>query len=125
MITELTIGDLMRAHSKLRAEIDRFNVEIKERKAQMDALELQIGQQLKETGLDSFKVGRDRAEFIDKVGYKITDYNALTDYIYAQKALYLMHRRLLLEPLVEALEQNQDIPGVDVYKYPQLTIRKS
>jgi hypothetical protein len=97
-------------------ELASLNKQVKELKASRTEIEALIIADMAESGLTLARTDFGTISTRKSIVASVTDWETFEDYIYENKALYLMQRRTSEPAYRELLESGIEVPGVEPFE---------
>ena len=119
------LGALFNKRLELKMELAECSKREKLLKEGVDAIDAQLKKFLYDSDVD--KVAKDgfTAKIATKTGTKVEDWDKLYQYITENNRFDMLQRRLVVAPFKEAQENEQTIPGVEIYDYTDLSVTRT
>ena len=121
----IDLGTLFDQRLKLKMELAECSKKEKSLKEAVEYIDAKLKQFLRDADVD--KVAKDgfTATLKNKTGTKVEDWNALYTFIAEHKRFDMLQRRLVIAPFQEAQENEEKIPGVEIYDYTDLSVTRT
>jgi len=117
------LSELIKRRNASKTEYDALNKELKDHKKILDDIEHEILGELNEADLDMVKVDGVSVTRTSQDLYSITEWDDFYEYIYKNKAGYLLQRRLMQAGIEELVKNGEDLPLSKFTKH-KVSIRK-
>lgn len=117
-------GAIIDAYFTLREARRELEAKSKELKDQMDAIEATL---LERFDKEEMTLGRGKlasASVTYQTQPNITDWEAFTEYLLKNEAVYLLQRRVAAAAYRELLEAGEEVPGVVPFTQRSISLRK-
>lgn len=116
--------ELIQELRRLKTELANLSERRKELEEQRSEIEGTITAYLKENELSDMSDGTDRVSLTLNLVPQVTDWPALYAHIRENDAFYLLERRALATAYRELREQGDEVPGMEDYYKPTISLRK-
>ena len=121
----MNIGQTLEHLQQLREERADLKKRAEEFSAQIETTEALLLKVLTEQGLNSVQVG-DYTATISSTDYgSIEDYDAFSEFVLNNDAMYLFQRRLMQKSIAELRLIEGEIPGIKFFKKNSISLRKN
>jgi len=126
-----TVDDYVAQYVKLRdyvkAQSDEFEERIKPYKGAMELIEAQLGEKMRDNGVESFKTPSGTAYKTQTLSVKTADKDAFVRYCIGEEAWGLVDFRPAKSGVEEFMAANNDTPppGVDIALVTNVRVRRS
>lgn len=120
-----SIGQYIESLSDLRDKITAANAVVNDLKAQKAELENEIREVLEEQGMTKASDGEHTVSVMYTTVPSVEDWDAVYKWIHDNEAYYILERRMLSTAYRELVEAGTQIPGVEPYSKPSISLRKS
>ena len=107
--------DIVAELKKINGEISGVNKTLTELKKVKSNLETDIIESMQDDGLSLARTDHGTVSLKSTAMASVTDWTAFEEYIYENRALYLLQRRASNPAYVEEVEVQGSIPGVETF----------
>jgi hypothetical protein len=120
---KVDVGAIIAELADLKKEKEAANKEIERIEKAQDQVKLRLRQALESLGLTEARNGSHSVAIVEKVLPQAENWEALYDYIHANKYYHLLWRRLSSTACEELFAQGIEIPGVEKFKKVDISMR--
>lgn len=122
-----TVDEYVAQYVKLRDYVKAKEEELKPYTEAMELIAAQLGQKMRDNGVESFKTEHGTAYKTQTISVKTADKDAFTRYCIGEEAWELVDFRPAKSGVEEFMAQNNDTPppGVDVALVTNVRVRRS
>ena len=121
----IDLGTLFDQRLKLKMELAECSKKEKSLKEAVEYIDVKLKQFLNDAGVDSVKKDGFAAAIKTKTGMKVEDWDALYAFIRENNRFDMLYKQLLIGPFKEAQENEEKIPGVEIYDYTDLSVTRT
>jgi hypothetical protein len=118
------VGQLIQELRDLKQEITNQNAVLKELGEQRDEKEAALRRLMEETGTTQISNGKDSVFLTENIVPQAVDWHAFNEYVHDNNAYYLYERRISSSAYRELRDQGVEIPGVNDFVKPTISLRK-
>lgn len=122
-MTEPNLGLLVDTLWQTREDLRVLSQQEKELKEKVDQLKQQIMTKLNELGTDQTRTAKATATVSTKDFATVSDWDAFYAYIHDNQAFHLLQKRPVSRAVIEELDAEGPIPGVDIIQQTDLGLR--
>lgn len=108
----------------LREDKRGLEADIKEINARIGQCQQNLLTRLEEVGTTTARGALASATVTESVVPRIEDWGEVADWILANDAIYLLHRRISSGPWKELLDAGEIVPGISQYTKTTISLRK-
>jgi hypothetical protein len=121
----MDLADFLAQRVDLKMEIEADARRLANKRNQLIEIDGVIKDLLRETGLDSVSKAGYRATIVRAIGTRVNDWESFYQHVAASGDWHLLQKRLTQAPFAEMFEEGTGVPGVEIYEYDDLSVRKS
>lgn len=119
----MNLGEKIDRIYELREQKREFESRAKELGAKIDELKGEVRQELDDMGTHSLTATRAQAIVTEQTVPKVTDWDALRDYIRDNEYEHLFQRRINSAAYKELVDMGEEVPGVEPFVKRDVAIR--
>jgi hypothetical protein len=121
----LRTSDIMNRMFEIREQRRELAAKDKELKDEADALEETLLVKMREQGSTRVSNKRGTAIISETIVPSVDDWDAVTEYIKENDAMYLLTKKIASAPFRELIESGQEVPGVRAVTKVDINLRAS
>jgi hypothetical protein len=124
---DITLDDLVRIHSKIKAKIEQFDAQVAKLEEQRTEVRMAIKDRMKAQGLKTVNTESGTVSLVTKTRYNTQDWDSFKSFILEHSVVDLLEKRIAQGNMATFLEENPGLlpPGLNSVTEFDIRVTKS
>jgi hypothetical protein len=124
---DITLDDLVRIHSKIKAKIEQFDAQVAKLEEQRTEVRMAIKDRMKAQGLKTVNTESGTVSLVTKTRYNTQDWDSFKNFILEHSVVDLLEKRIAQGNMATFLEENPGLlpPGLNSVTEFDIRVTKS
>ena len=112
---EITLNDLVRIHSKIKAKIEQYDAQVAKLEEQRTEVRMAIKDRMKAQGLKTVNTDSGTVSLVTKTRYNTQDWDSFKTFVIEHQVVDLLEKRIAQSNMATFLEENPGLlpPGLN------------